>query len=152
MQKWTIRNSFFSWTPISLFILCALMMYLIVQQYSKGGFTAVIYIAVFGLAVNLTLLVFSIVKIAFNKPSDLLLQSGALSVRDNDFKPEAIQAIYVSGYFYPVVGIKPRGKRIVPMDLAFRFAGDSDEPIAALRSWAERHQVKFSTSTFWRWL
>ncbi len=56
------------------------------------------------------------------------------------------------GTFSTTVGIKPHGRRIVPLRMCFRFAGDELNGIADLAAWAERNRVKLVDQAFQRWI
>ncbi|RKN79030.1 hypothetical protein D7M11_21920 [Paenibacillus ginsengarvi] len=56
--------------------------------------------------------------------------------------------IMIKGYFRPVIGILPYGKRIVPLNTAFRFSKDEDRGLSDLTKWAERNHVQLIRKSF----
>ncbi|MGM1048779.1 MAG: hypothetical protein ACQEXX_21905 [Bacillota bacterium] len=68
-----------------------------------------------------------------------------LTVRSKELKPSDIKEIRVQGYFRPLIGIIPVGKRITPMDFCFRFIEQEDAAIKSLTEWASMHNIKVVT-------
>lgn len=69
-----------------------------------------------------------------------------LTVRSKELKASDIKEIRVQGYFKPIIGIVPMGKRINPPDLCFRFIEQEDTAIKALTDWAKSHNIKIVTN------
>ncbi|UNK20651.1 hypothetical protein MNQ98_11820 [Paenibacillus sp. N3/727] len=65
-----------------------------------------------------------------------------LTVRGKELKASDIKEIRVQGYFKPIIGIVPAGKRSNPVDLCFRFIEQEDAAIKALTDWARTHNIK----------
>jgi hypothetical protein len=63
-----------------------------------------------------------------------------------------IKVIMTRGYFKPVIGILPHRRRIVPMDLAFRYLNDEDRGVTELKSWAKMNNVKMVNKSFKTWI
>lgn len=82
-----------------------------------------------------------------------LIQIGErhLVVNGREIKADEIKEIMVRGYFYPIIGFKPIGKRIVPLKLCFRFL-DEQPGLRELADWAKRNQVAFSYKQFMSWI
>ncbi|WP_208914407.1 hypothetical protein [Paenibacillus uliginis] len=76
----------------------------------------------------------------------------SLKVKNRELKPSDIKEIRVHGYFRPLIGIIPVGKRITPMDFCFRFIEQEDAAIQELTEWASKHQVKLSHKQVKKWL
>ncbi len=89
---------------------------------------------------------------ALQKPTELQLEKGRILLRGRTLPAEDIRVIMLSGYFSPVIGIKPYGKRIVPVPFCFRFAQDEDEGHDDLIKWAKDNEVKLVYKRFIRWL
>lgn len=86
------------------------------------------------------------------KPTELRLEKGRVLLKGRILQTEDIRVIMLSGYFSPVIGIKPYGKRIVPVPFCFRFAQDEDEGHDDLIKWAKDNGVKLVYKRFIRWL
>ncbi|REE66663.1 hypothetical protein A8990_14931 [Paenibacillus taihuensis] len=89
---------------------------------------------------------------ASKRAAVLTLSNNQLRINGVIIEAEEIRSIHQTGYFSPLIGIKPRGKRIVPTAMCFRFAGDEDQGSADLAKWAAQHQVKIVNKPFMRWL
>ncbi|MFD2384606.1 hypothetical protein ACFSWD_26435 [Paenibacillus xanthanilyticus] len=83
---------------------------------------------------------------------NLLFDRDQLVIYDRTVRPEDIKAIMIKGYFNPIVGLLPHGKRIVPVEMVFRFTSDEDKGFADLKNWAERNQVRIVHRSFQRWI
>ncbi|WP_422660932.1 hypothetical protein ACK8P5_10780 [Paenibacillus sp. EC2-1] len=82
------------------------------------------------------------------KPFTLKIQGDSLSIRNRTLKTADIKEIRVQGYFKPLIGIIPVGKRITPINLVFRFfSEEEDRAIKELTEWANVHQVKVKKYT-----
>ncbi|ULO05568.1 hypothetical protein H1230_21140 [Paenibacillus sp. 19GGS1-52] len=63
-----------------------------------------------------------------------------------------IDSIMIYGYLFPMIGIKPKGKRIVPDYLCFRFIEDKDKAMKQLNTWAEANGIRIIYKKFMKWL
>lgn len=89
----------------------------------------------------------------FKKPTELRLSGGTIRINGREIRAEDIKAIMSSGHWTPVIGIKPNGKKVVPLDLCFRFAMNEEQGIADIEHWAEANGVKLVKGAhFPRWL
>jgi hypothetical protein len=86
------------------------------------------------------------------KPTELRLEEGRILLKGRILPAEDIRVIMLRGYFSPVIGIKPYGKRIVPVPFCFRFARDQDQGQDDLIKWARDNGVKLVYKRFIRWL
>ncbi|WP_038594005.1 hypothetical protein [Paenibacillus sp. FSL H7-0357] len=77
---------------------------------------------------------------------------GAIILKDLTIEAEKTKAVYIKGYFKPVVGIKPNGNVFVPYKSCFSFAEKEDQGMKALKAWAEQHQIEVFHKSFKRWL
>lgn len=95
----------------------------------------------------LSTIVITIIRM-FAKPFTLKIQGDSLSIRNRTLKAADIKEIRVQGYFKPLIGIIPVGKRITPINLVFRFfSEEEDGAIKELAEWANAHQVKVKKYT-----
>ena len=77
------------------------------------------------------------------KPFTIQISQESLIVRNRELSSEEIKEIRIQGYFKPLVGITPIGKRFTPIDLCFRFmTHQEDEAIKKLTEWAKGHNIK----------
>ncbi|MNN50092.1 hypothetical protein D3C81_1646590 [compost metagenome] len=103
----------------------------------------VVWLVVYGL-----LLVYLVVN-ALRPAAEIKWGAGSLQIRNETLSAESIQAIQIDG---PVVGIKPIGKRIVPIRLSFRFIDDREQAMKELTRWAEENKVKLTYKRFVKWM
>lgn len=89
---------------------------------------------------------------ALKKPTELHLDRGRVSLNGRTLQAEELRVIMKMGYVWPVIGIKPYGKRIVPVPFCFRFAKDGKQGLEDLEKWAEDNGVKMVHKAFTRWL
>lgn len=86
------------------------------------------------------------------RPTELRLEEGRVRLKGRILQAEDIRVIMIRGYFSPLIGIKPYGKRIVPVPFCFRFARDQDHGHDDLIKWAKDNEVKLVYKRFIRWL
>lgn len=107
-----------------------------------GIFLIICYFAIF---------IFSFIW-TFKKPFQMCIRPELLKVNNREFKPSDIKEIRVQGYFRPLIGIIPVGKKIPPINLSFRILEEEDKAIKELMDWASRHEIKMSNQKFMRWI
>ncbi|MNO22937.1 hypothetical protein D3C76_127260 [compost metagenome] len=113
------------------------------RPYSTADYLMVVWLVVYGL-----LLVYLVVN-ALRPAAEIKWGAGSLQIRNETLSAESIQAIQIDG---PVVGIKPIGKRIVPIRLSFRFIDDREQAMKELTRWAEENKVKLTYKRFVKWM
>ncbi|CAM3491622.1 hypothetical protein PALU110988_25235 [Paenibacillus lupini] len=86
------------------------------------------------------------------KPTELSIVDNKILVKGRTIHAEEIKVIMIMGYFRPTIGIKPYGKKVVPLNLCFRFAENEDKGNADLAIWAETNNVKIVNKDFMRWI
>lgn len=91
-------------------------------------------------------------KRSLQKPSEMRFYREQIAINGRTIQANEVKIIMIRGYFRPVLGIKPYGKRIVPLHLCFRFADDEDAGMQALRQWAAANEVKVARKPFMRWV
>lgn len=109
------------------------------------------YFAVLVLLYCLWLLGLAAVRV-FSKAGELSLDKHALTARGATLQAAEIEAIYVTGLSKKLIGIRPKGKRIVPLKLGFKFAEAEDEAVKGLADWAEAHEVPLEDKKFFKWI
>ncbi len=86
------------------------------------------------------------------KPTVLLISQDTLFINDRIVEANEIKMLLVTGYFRPILGIKPNDKKYVPTDLCFRFLEEEDKGMKELKNWAEQNQIPFRQKGFTRWI
>lgn len=93
---------------------------------------------------SFTVIVITIIRM-YAKPFTMQIMDDSLQVKNRNIKATDIKEIRVQGYFNPIIGILPKGKKITPVDLCFRiFSEQEDRAMEELTEWANQHQVKLS--------
>lgn len=86
------------------------------------------------------------------EPLELKLVEGQLILCEKKLAADSISEIRVKGYFKPLIGIKVKGRTIVPVGLSFNIVGDEDRAMRSLRNWAADNQVQVLNKDFMRWM
>ncbi|MEK3877073.1 hypothetical protein [Paenibacillus sp. FSL M7-0420] len=86
---------------------------------------------------------------ALRKEGRLQWGTDSLIIRKERISASGIKVIYIDG---PIVGILPAGKRIVPVNLCFRFTEDTAAGRKRLMNWAEENEIRLKYKKFVRWL
>ncbi|WNS45915.1 hypothetical protein [Paenibacillus sp. MMS20-IR301] len=73
----------------------------------------------------------------------------SLLVRSRSIAAKEIKVICIDG---PLVGILPIGKRIVPVNLCFRFMDNREQAMKQLILWAEANEIKLKYKRFVKWM
>ncbi|OMF99299.1 hypothetical protein [Paenibacillus sp. FSL R7-0337] len=86
---------------------------------------------------------------ALRKEGRLQWGTDSLIIRNEHISASGIKVIYIDG---PLVGILPAGKRIVPVNLCFRFTEDTAAVRKRLMNWAEENGIRLKYKRFVKWL
>jgi len=96
-----------------------------------------------------TAILFIFIVRTFMKSRKIEFDKERMIVNGEEIKAEEIEQIMIYG---EVVGVKPKGKWIVPENLCFRFSKDQAGGIKDLETWAQESSVKISRRFFMRWV
>lgn len=94
------------------------------------------------------ILVFLILN-ALRKAADIKWGAGLLLIRNEAIPANKIQSIHIDG---SLVGIKLKGKRIVPLRLCFKFIDHREQSMKQLGRWAEENGIKLDYGLFMKWM
>lgn len=133
-----------------LLLILAMTRLLIRSVFPTKTFDIFMYYVGIGLVVMYVVILIVTVIRAFGKPFQIQLNSGSMVVREREIKIEEIREIRTNGYWRPIIGVIPKGKRIVPLHLCFRFTQNRDEALRELSDWARDNQIKISNGHFMR--
>lgn len=86
------------------------------------------------------------------RPTDLWISRKSLFINNRIVEANEIQMLMVTGYFRPVLGIKPTDKKYVPTYFCFRFMEEEDKGMKELKIWAEQNQIPFLQKGFTKWM
>ncbi|GGA46691.1 hypothetical protein GCM10010917_35000 [Paenibacillus physcomitrellae] len=109
------------------------------------------YAAVLVLIYCVVLTVLALIRV-FKKPGELLITRKALSLYGRTLEASQIDEIMVNGFSRKLIGIKPKGRRLVPLALGFRFVEDANEAFKDLEHWAAANQVQMTEKKFFKWI
>lgn len=107
-----------------------------------------------GIAVLMTgAAIFSIWQ-AFRPPYELEVKENRIKLRRCELESDRIKSIYVSWSDNPLIGIKPKGKWIVPNDFSFKFeeGEDQERQVRELLNWADLHGIPVIKRKAERWI
>lgn len=123
---------------------------ILVLRIQLGLFYA--YASLTMVLICLVVLLLALYRTLFNKPTELCLSNEQITLNGNTINSRDIKVIMTRGYFKPVIGILPYKRKIVPLDMAFRYLKDEDKGISDLKSWAKMNNVKMVNKSFQTWL
>lgn len=63
-----------------------------------------------------------------------------------------INELVIQGYFSQIVGIKPKGKRLVPSLLCFKIKGNEEEATEEVIQWARQHGIRIKHGRIFCWI
>ncbi|WNS44050.1 hypothetical protein [Paenibacillus sp. MMS20-IR301] len=147
--NYPIKNPSRIETIIGMIIIISCHSILLSRLWDQRGIFYVLSITVL-LCLVLLFLAFYITF--FKKPTGLSLSNEQIFLNGNIINPKDIKVIMIRGYFKPVIGILPHKRRIVPLNMAFRYSEDEDKGISNLKSWATMNNVKMVNRSFQTWI
>lgn len=106
------------------------------------------YIRLVWIGLSIVTCIFILVN-ALRKEGQLQWGTDSLIIRKERISASGIKVIYIDG---PLVGILPAGKRIVPVNLCFRFTEDTAAVRKRLMYWAEENGIRLKYKRFVKWL
>ena len=89
---------------------------------------------------------------ALKNQTEMHLYANKIFINRHTVEATEIQFIMIMGYFKPIIGLKPYGKKIVPIPLCFRFSKDTEKGIDDMMKWAEDNHVRVVNKSFIRWI
>lgn len=106
------------------------------------------YIRLVWIGLSIVTCIFILIN-ALRKEGQLQWGTDSLIIRKERISASGIKVIYIDG---PLVGILPAGKRIVPVNLCFRFTEDTAAVRKRLMYWAEENEIRLKYKRFVKWL
>lgn len=135
---------------ISMLILIAILLGNIIRGHEERDFFYYVWIVwlVFCSAVFLI----SVYRTYLMKPGVLEMDQDGIMINGKEMNADSVACLLINHDRKPVIGIKPKGRAIVPLKLCFTFAEEQTEGIRQLEIWARERQVKVSKGYFMRWM
>ncbi|SFE76735.1 hypothetical protein SAMN05216378_4004 [Paenibacillus catalpae] len=148
--KHTVRNPSGMKNIFAMTVLCSLFLISELRANEDNTVLHVLGIVFFCLCAGV--LLWSLFR-AMKKPIDLSLQDDAILLNGRAITAEQIEVIMIRrDSVHPIIGIKPRGARIVPIRMCFRYVDKEERGIADIAEWAGKNNVKVDYSFFFRWI
>lgn len=147
--KYPVKNPSRIGTIIGMIALISSQSILGLRLWNQRG---VFYTSLTVVLLCLVLLLLALYRTFFKKPTELCLSNEQIILNGNMINPKDIKVIMTRGYFKPVIGILPYRRKIVPLDMAFRYSKDEDKGISDLKSWAKMNNVKMVNKSFQTWI
>jgi hypothetical protein len=138
-------------TIIGMIILIASQSNLILRLWDQLG-VFYMYVSLTAVLMCLVVLLLALYRTFFNKTTELCLSNEEIILNGKIINSRDIKVIMTRGYFKPVIGILPYRRKIVPLDMAFRYSTDEDKGISDLKSWAKMNNVKIVNKWFQTWI
>ncbi|MEK4461916.1 hypothetical protein MHB56_06550 [Paenibacillus sp. FSL H8-0315] len=147
--KYPVKNPSRIGTIIGMIALISSQSILGLRLWNQRG---VFYTSLTVVLLCLVLLLLALYRTFFKKPTELCLSNEQIILNKNIINSKDIKVIMTRGYFKPVIGILPYRRKIVPLDMAFRYSKDEDKGISDLKSWAKMNNVKMVNKSFQTWI
>ncbi|MEK3686112.1 hypothetical protein [Paenibacillus sp. FSL R10-2736] len=147
--KYPVKNPSRIGTIIGMIAMISSQSVLVVRLWDQSG---VFYTSLTVVLLGLVLLLLALYRTFFKKLTELCLSNEQIILNGNIVDSKDIKVIMIRGYFKPVIGILPYRRKIVPLDMAFRYSKDEDKGISDLKSWAKTNNVKMVNKSFQTWI
>lgn len=135
---------------ISMLILIAILLGNIIRGHEERDFFY--YVWIVWLVLCSAIFIISVYRTYLMKPGVMEMAQDGIVINGTVINVEAVKCLLINHDRKPVIGIKPKGRAIVPLKLCFTFAEDQTEGIRQLEIWARERQVKVSKGYFMRWM
>jgi len=147
--KHLVKNPSRNRTIIGMILIICSQSFLLVRSWDQTG---VFFGSLTVVFLCLVILLFALYRTFFKKPTELCLSNDQIILNGIIINSGDIKVIMTRGYFKPDIGILPHRRKIVPLDMAFRYSRDEDRAISDLKSWAEMNNVKMVNKSFQTWI
>ncbi len=135
---------------ISMLILIAILLGNIMRHHGERD--VFYYFCIIWSVFCSAVFIISVYRTYVKKPSVMELAQEGIVINGTVINAEAVKCLLINHDSKPVIGIKPKGRAIVPLRLCFTFEEEQVEGIRQLETWAKEKQVKVSEGYFMRWM
>lgn len=150
-KKFEIKLPPSTWVPLIAQLPFISLMFVSVFR-DKGLFTAFpMTVRIFVCVLLLGLFIIYGIRIKL-QPRHLEIKGDRIIVGDKEISADQIENMIVQGYFNQVIGIKPRGKRLVPSLLCFKIKGSEEEHTEEIIAWAKQNGIHIKYGRIFRWI
>lgn len=147
--KYSVKNPSRIGTIIGMIAIISSQSVLVFRLWDQSG---VFYASLTVVLLGLVLLLLALYRTFFKKLTELCLSNEQIILNGHIVDSKDIKVIMIRGYFKPVIGILPYRRKIVPLDMAFRYSKNEDKGISDLKSWAKMNNVKMVNKSFQTWI
>lgn len=135
---------------ISMLILIAILLGNIMRHHGEKD--VFYYFSIIWSVFCSAVFIISVYRTYLMKPGVMEMAQEGIVINGTIINAEAVKCLLINHDRKPVIGIKPKGRAIVPLKFCFQLAEDQAEGIRQLETWAQERQVKVSKGFFMRWL
>ncbi|MGO4791751.1 hypothetical protein AB4124_30535 [Paenibacillus sp. 2KB_20] len=135
---------------ISMLILIAILLGNIMRHHGERD--VFYYFCIIWSVFCSAVFIISVYRTYLMKPGVMEMAQEGIVINGTVINAEAVKCLLINHDRKPVIGIKPKGHKIVPLKFCFQLAEDQAEGIRQLETWAQERQVKVSKGFFMRWL
>lgn len=124
------------------------------RKYEQHGGLIVLGLVNLALLVVIVISLVVVILLLFKKPFELEIGSDYLLVNKIKVSASDMKGIYIRGYFYPLFGIKLKGKIAVSSALCFSLLLTEQDLVFMqdLRAWADRNEITLKRGSFTLWI
>ncbi|MBT2765318.1 hypothetical protein J7E85_29795 [Paenibacillus sp. ISL-20] len=135
---------------ISMLILIAILLGNIIRGHEEKDIFY--YVWIVWLVLFSAIFVITVYRTYVKKLSVMEMHQDGIVINGTEINAEAVACLLINDDKKRVIGIKPKGRKIVPLKLCFAFAEEQAEGIRQLETWAQERHVKISKGFFMRWM
>ncbi|GAK40918.1 hypothetical protein TCA2_3409 [Paenibacillus sp. TCA20] len=84
--------------------------------------------------------------------NELEITENKIKINHIEVPIQKIEKIIIQGYFVQSIGIKLYRRKLVSMNLHFRFKNDEEMNIEELEQWASTKRIKVTSGKIYRWI
>lgn len=125
---------------ISMLILIAILLGNIIRGHEEKDIFY--YVWIVWLVLCSAVFVFIVFRTYVMKPGLMEMDQDGIVINGTEINAEAVACLLINDDKKRVIGIKPKGRKLVPLKLCFTFAEEQTEAIRQLETWAQEHHVK----------
>ncbi|AYB44710.1 hypothetical protein V4V36_12645 [Paenibacillus lautus] len=132
-----------------LLLIVTLLVNIMLEQEERDFFY---YACIVWIVFCSTVFIISFYRTCLMKPGVMKMHQDGIMINGKVMNADSVACLLINQDRKPVIGIKPKGRKIVPLKLCFQFVEDQTEGIKQLEIWAHERRVKVSKGFFMRWL
>ncbi|OAB38617.1 hypothetical protein PMSD_06270 [Paenibacillus macquariensis subsp. defensor] len=131
-------------------IFSILITFLLLLVLRKDDFLSVFFVII--LFLFSLLHVVMLLKKILRKSNELEITENTIKINHIEIPRQKIEKIIIQGYLVQSIGIKLYERKLVSMDLHFRFKNNEEVNIEELKQWASMNKIKVTSGKIYRWI